>query len=180
MDMTILVADRLDKIIDALTYPDEYSINEQILGKIQNEINKFNKQTLDDRELAKLLLAQALVHYQNGRDIEALDCVNASISHRANSQVAHDLLNILSTKSQNKDGLRIEESHNNYEQYEKNNNIAPTASFGDRIWSIARIASYAAGFLIGYRLFGGVLVGIVIGVTAVALLSMLKNYIWDD
>lgn len=95
MAMELPDTDRLDKIIDALSYPDEYGINQDMLVKIQKEIDAFNKQTLDDNTVGKLLLAQALVHYQNNKDAEALDFANASISHGINYQIAFDLLNTL-------------------------------------------------------------------------------------
>lgn len=87
--------DRIDKIIDALTYPDDYGMNEHILNNIQKEIDELDAKISTDDIKGKLLLAQALVHYQNNNDTDAINFANAAINHGCNYQVAYDLISTL-------------------------------------------------------------------------------------
>ncbi len=94
--MQLPTADRIDTIIDALTYPDDYSLNNKNIENLQAEIDGYSKLHPDNEVLSRLLLAQALIHYQNNNDAEAINFANAAINHGCNYEVAYNVLDTLS------------------------------------------------------------------------------------
>lgn len=93
---------KIDKILDMLAYPDDYDLDDKKLDKIQKEIDSYDVDTIDNQVYSRLLLAQALLHYQNGQDQEALDFANSAINNGLDYKIAYDLVNNLNTGSPEK------------------------------------------------------------------------------
>ena len=77
--MKLPIENQVDKYIDILTNPDEHNLNNQMIENIQHKIDKLDENDTNNLVKGKLLLAQALIHYQKNDDEKALSFANASI-----------------------------------------------------------------------------------------------------
>lgn len=111
--MDLPVSARINKIVDALQHPDDYGLTPETIDRIQADIDEMAKSgEVPKSQEYKVLFAQALIHYQNSDDNEALNFTEAAISSRgSNFKEAQDLIDkIYQQDSIEKDDDRLEYS----------------------------------------------------------------------
>lgn len=80
--MQLPLDSRIDEILDALQHPDDYKLNEDILIKIQHDVDDMKRDNSLKAYQYKIYLAQALLYYHRNDDEKASKFANAAIESK--------------------------------------------------------------------------------------------------